>query len=69
MPSPSQQQDYSCYLDLDPEAYRDEWAAIVHGAVIAHGKDLKSVLDQAKRTSPNQQPLLAKLPPQKALIL
>lgn len=52
------------YLVSHPEIsrkYSGEYIAIVGEAVVAHGKDLKKVLEEAKKTG--KEPLLHKVPP------
>jgi len=59
---------YGYYIKTDLEKYLGEWIVIIDDDVVAHGKDVKKVYNDAKAKYPRKRPLLAKVPEEKALI-
>jgi hypothetical protein len=60
----------SSWLAQHPEIrqkYRGEYIAVSGQRVLAHGKILKDVMDQARKTDPD--PLLCKVPTQDILVV
>jgi len=49
------------------EKYRGEYIAVSEQQVIAHGKDLRAVLEQAHKFDPD--PLISKVPSQEILVV
>lgn len=60
----------STWLAKHPEVrkkYRGEYIAVSGQRVLAHGKILKDVMEQARKTDPN--PLICKIPTQEILVV
>lgn len=64
---PDANQEYFAKANLS--AYVNEWVAISGSRVVAHGKYVNVVYKQARRKKPRAQISLAKILPQKPLIL
>jgi len=67
--SQANQENYEYFLRLNVENYLDEWIAIVGGEVVAHGRNVKEVYEEAKKNYPGRRPLISKVPSKKAMIL
>jgi len=52
---------------VDIDKYRGEWLAWVDNEIIAHGKDFKRVLTEARRI--NDDPIMDKVPEKDVLIV
>ncbi len=59
---------YTYYINADLSKYIGHWIAIVDDKIVAHGKNVKEVYNDAKKAYPNKKPLLAKVPKEKTLI-
>lgn len=58
------------WLSRHPEEeakYRGEYIAVVGEKIVAHGKDPKTIIEQAKKISP--KPLIAKVPLREGLMV
>lgn len=53
---------FDYYVNADLTAYKGQWVAIIDNAVIAHGKNVKEILQIAKQKKPSKTPFLAKVP-------
>lgn len=56
------------YANADLSKYAGEWVVIVGGKVIAHGKSVKQLIEEAKKDFPNAVPFVAKVPLKDVLI-
>ncbi|MDD5163915.1 MAG: DUF5678 domain-containing protein [Candidatus ainarchaeum sp.] len=59
---------YEIYANIDLSIYAGEWVAMIAGAVVAHGKNVKELLKQAKEKHPGKTPFIAKVPSKEILI-
>lgn len=56
------EQNFEYFLNNDFEGYKEgEWIAIYKEKIIAHGNELKKVLENAKKTAPATKVLLSKI--------
>ena len=61
-------QPYDFFLETDLDNYKGEWVAICDTSVLSHGKNLKNVVEEAKRKCDNKKFLLAKIPSGETMI-
>ncbi|MEK6823487.1 MAG: DUF5678 domain-containing protein [Nanoarchaeota archaeon] len=54
--------NYETYLHANLESYRGKWIVIFDKNIIAVGKDIKKILDEASKKHPNKKFMLAKVP-------
>ncbi len=59
---------YHYYMETDVSRYIGQWVAIADNKIIAHGKHVKVVADQAKAAVGNRKFLLARVPDKEAMI-
>lgn len=62
------EKNYEVYLQTNLHPYLGEWVAICDNKVVAHGKNVKNVFEEAKKKYPNNKPLLTKVPSKETLI-
>lgn len=60
--------NYSFFINADMSRYVGEWIAIIDAKVVAHGKNAKSVYEQAVENYPKKRPLITKVPGSEAMI-
>ena len=60
--------NYEFFMKTDVSEYIGEWIAIIDSNIVAHGKNLKEVLNQAKQIYPGKRPLIAKIPDKETMI-
>ncbi len=53
---------YSVYMRADLSKYIGEWIAIADNEVVAHGKDIKTIYNQARKKYPSLRVTVAKIP-------
>lgn len=63
-----QEQNYEYYVEADVGNYIGEWVAVAEDNVIAHGKNVKLVAEQAKALCQGKKFLLARVPDKEAMI-
>ena len=61
--------NYASFLKLDVKNYQDKWIAIVDGRVVSSKKSFKETYEEAKDKFPKKNPLIAKIPSKKVMIL
>jgi len=61
-------QNYNFFMKEDLGKYIGEWIAICKNQVVAHGKDVKRVFQDAKAKYPKERPLITKVPDKEAMI-
>ena len=61
--------NYDWYINANLEKEAGNWIVIVDQKVVASGKDLKNVLEEADRKYAGKETLLAKVPTPDTLIL
>ncbi|HLC53649.1 MAG TPA: DUF5678 domain-containing protein [Candidatus Nanoarchaeia archaeon] len=64
----NQEQNYQYYMEADMSRYIGEWVAIIDNKIIAHGKNVKTVAEQARLLSSGKKFLLARVPDKEAMI-
>ena len=63
-----QELNYQYFMETDVSSYIGEWIAICEDNIIAHGKNLKRVVEEAKKNSKGKKFLLAKVPSEETMI-
>lgn len=63
-----QEINYQYYMDADLSEFSGEWIAICEDKIIAHGKDIKIVVEHANRVSGGRKFLLARAPSEETMI-
>ena len=66
MPQQTLETSYNFFLETDLNRYKGEWVAISDSTIVAHGQDLKKVVEKAK--SGGKKFLLAKVPSGETMI-
>ena len=66
MPQQILETSYNFFLEADLNKYKGEWIAISDSTIVAHGKDLKKVVEKAKNDG--KKFLLAKVPSGETMI-
>jgi len=61
-------QNYNFFMKENLNKYLGEWIAICKNQIIAHGKDVKKVFQEAKEKYPKERPLITKVPDKEAMI-
>ena len=56
------------YAAADLSKYAGEWVAIVSNKVVAHGKNVKFLMEKVKEKYPSVTPFIAKVPLKEILI-
>ena len=60
---------YNFFLKSDLSKYIGEWIAIVDDKIVAHGKDVKKIYEEAKKNYSKKRPLITKVPEKETMIL
>ncbi len=63
-----QEQNYQYFMETDVSRYIGEWIAVCENKIIAHGRNIKKVVEEAKINSKGKNFLLAKVPSKEAMI-
>lgn len=53
---------YNVFMRADLTEYIGEWIAIANNEIVAHGKDIKAIYNQAKARYPNLKVTITKIP-------
>lgn len=61
-------QNYEFFIETNLEEYEGEWVAICDNKIVAHGKDVKKVFEDAQKKCPGNKPLLSKIPSKATMI-
>ncbi len=64
----TQELNYPYFMEADISSFIGEWIAICEDKVIAHGRNLKEVVKEAKNRSGGKKFLLARVPSEEAMI-
>ena len=64
----AQELNYQYFMDVDVSSFIGQWIAICENKIIAHGKNLKEVAEQARRVLQGKKFLLARVPSQETMI-
>ncbi len=59
---------YQFFMKTNIDNYFGEWIAICDQKIVSHGKNVKRVFDEAKRTCPKEMPLMARVPDKETMI-
>lgn len=52
---------------IDMNKYRGEWIAFIDGRIVSHGRVLKDVIQEARKTG--KEPVIDKVPQQDTLVV
>lgn len=63
-----QELNYQYFMDLDISSFIGQWIAVCEDRIIANGKNLKEVVEIAKKNSLGKKFLLARVPSQETMI-
>ncbi len=55
-------------MNTDISEYSGEWIAVCDDKIVAHGHNLKEVVEQAKKNSAGKKFLLARVPSEETMI-
>jgi len=59
---------YEFYLQADISKYIGEWIAVSEDKILAHGKNLKEVVEKAKLLTGGNKFIIARVPSQETMI-
>jgi len=60
--------NYGSFMKLDTSGYVDEWVVLCDGEVVAHGKDIKKAVAEAKAKCSSKRLMIAKIPSEETMI-
>lgn len=63
-----QEENYHYYMSADISMYSGEWIAICENKIVAHGYNLKEVVEEANKRSMGKKFLLARVPSEETMI-
>ena len=61
--------NFEAYLKLDKSKYTNQYIVIVNQKIVATGKDIVSMLKNARKKYPTKTPFVAKIPEKSVLVL
>jgi len=61
-------QNYSFFMKAELNNLRGKWVAICNQEIVAYGKELKKVLEEAKQKYPKTKPLIIRVPEKETMI-
>lgn len=61
-------QNYSFFMKTELDHLRGQWVAICNQKIVAHGKKLKEVLEEARKKYPDTKPLIIRVPEEETMI-
>ena len=68
MTKSSQELAYNYFMETDVSKYSGEWVALSEDKILAHGKNLKEVVEKAKTLSKGNRFLIARVPSEETMI-
>ncbi|MBS3088396.1 hypothetical protein J4402_01305 [Candidatus Pacearchaeota archaeon] len=68
MSKTTQEINYDYFMEADISGFIGEWIAVCENKIIAHGRNLKEVVEHAKKVSQGKKFLLARVPSKEAMI-
>ena len=68
MAKSSQELAYNYFMEADVSKYIGEWIAVSEDKILAHGKNLKEVVDKANSVSNGKKFLIARVPSEETMI-
>ncbi len=60
--------NYQFFMKADISSYIGEWIAVCNQKIVAHGKDVKTVFNEAREKYPKQKPLITRVPEKETMI-
>jgi len=63
-----QEKSYQYFMNTDISQYSGEWIAVCGDKIVAHGRNLKEVVEEAKKNSLGNKFLLARVPSEETMI-
>jgi len=61
--------NFQAFMKLDRTKYLGNYIVVIDGKVRFFGKDIKKMLQEAKRKYPGKTPLVAKIPREEVMVL
>ena len=55
-------------METDVSKFSGEWIAVCEGRIVAHGKNVKEVAEEARSKSQGKKFLIARVPSEEAMI-
>ncbi len=68
MTKSSQELAYNYYMGADVSHYIGEWIAVSENGILAHGKNLKEVVEKANSVSSGRKFIIARVPSEETMI-
>ena len=68
MTKTTQEMNYEYFMEADVSRFIGQWIAVCENKIISHGRNLKEVVEQAKKISNGKKFLLARVPSEEAMI-
>lgn len=59
---------YNYFMEADISVYIGEWIAVSEDRILAHGKNLKEVVERAKIASNGRKFIIARVPSEETMI-
>lgn len=61
--------NFQAFLKLEASKYLNQYIVMVDKKVVAHGKDIVSMLKSVRKRYPDKTPFIAKIPEKSLLVL
>lgn len=61
--------NFQAFLKLETSKYLNQYIVMVDKKVVAHGKDIVSMLKSVRKRHPDKTPFIAKIPEKSLLVL
>ncbi|MEK6824388.1 MAG: DUF5678 domain-containing protein [Nanoarchaeota archaeon] len=68
MTKSSQELAYNYFMETDISKYAGEWIAVAENRILAHGRNLKEVVERAKTLSGGKKFIIARVPSEETMI-
>ena len=68
MTKSSQELAYNYFMETDISKYAGEWIAVAENRILAHGRNLKEVVERAKTLSGGKNFIIARVPSEETMI-
>ena len=62
-------ENFQAFLKLDTSKYVNQYIVMIDKKVVAHGKDIVSMLKSVRKRYPHKTPFIAKIPEKSLLVL
>lgn len=60
--------NYQFFMKANVNHYIGEWVAICNQKIVAHGKEIKAVFNEAKQKCPKERSLITRVPDKETMI-